>query len=81
MTFINKLIVFVLSEDNAVHIIFFRNKSQNNKIIIFKVFYFYPVLCSAVKIISAVLSFCNDTLQFLLFGKIVKCSTVFFYIS
>ncbi len=80
MTFINKLIVFVLSEDNAVHIIFFRNISENYKVIVFQIFDFYPVLCSAVKIISAVLSLRNNTLQFLLFRKIIKKSSTVFSI-
>lgn len=77
MTLVNKLTITVLSEDNAVHTVFFRNIAQNYEIIVLQILNFDPVLSPLIKVILAVLTFRNDTLQFLLFGKGIELDTVF----
>lgn len=77
MTFVYKCIISVLSENDTVHAVFFRNVAKNHEIIILQIFDLDPVLRAAVKVIFTVLPLRNNSLKLLLLGKIIKRNSVF----
>ena len=76
MTFIDKLLMLILSQNNTYHIIVLKYISADYKIIVYQVFYFDPVLRSFTFYIKTVFSFGDNAFHVLLFGECVKCHTL-----